>query len=62
MLLCWQHAPGVPKVLVGNRLHLAFKRQVPELDAELYAAKNRMAFFEVSPRVHSGPAARTRDM
>ncbi|CAG9137331.1 unnamed protein product [Plutella xylostella] len=44
-----KHAPGVPKVLVGNRLHLAFKRQVPELDAELYAAKNRMAFFEVSP-------------
>lgn len=44
-----QQAPGVPKVLVGNRLHLAFKRQVSERDAELYAAKNRMAFFEVSP-------------
>ena len=44
-----QHAPGVPKVLVGNRLHLAFKRQVGERDAEAYAAKNRMAFFEVSP-------------
>lgn len=44
-----QHAPGVPKVLVGNRLHLAFKRQVGERDAETYAAKNRMAFFEVSP-------------
>lgn len=44
-----QHAPGVPKVLVGNRLHLAFKRQVGERDAEAYAAKNHMAFFEVSP-------------
>ncbi|CAG5101204.1 Similar to Rab40c: Ras-related protein Rab-40C (Mus musculus) [Cotesia congregata] len=43
------HAPGVPKVLVGNRLHLAFKRQVGERDAEIYAAKNHMAFFEVSP-------------
>lgn len=44
-----KHAPGVPKVLVGNRLHLAFKRQVQERDAEQYAAKNHMAFFEVSP-------------
>ncbi|KAI5651804.1 ras family domain-containing protein [Phthorimaea operculella] len=44
-----KHAPGVPKVLVGNRLHLAFKRQVQEREAEQYAAKNRMAFFEVSP-------------
>lgn len=45
----FQHAPGVPKVLVGNRLHLAFKRQVQEREAEQYAAKNHMAFFEVSP-------------
>jgi Ras family len=45
----FQHAPGVPKVLVGNRLHLAFKRQVGQREAEMYAAKNRMAFFEVSP-------------
>ncbi|XP_008555016.1 ras-related protein Rab-40B isoform X1 [Microplitis mediator] len=44
-----EHAPGVPKVLVGNRLHLAFKRQVAEREAEVYAAKNHMAFFEVSP-------------
>lgn len=44
-----QHAPGVPKVLVGNRLHLAFKRQVSTRDAETYASKNSMAFFEVSP-------------
>ncbi|GLH04734.1 Ras-related protein Rab-40C [Gryllus bimaculatus] len=43
-----EHAPGVPKVLVGNRLHLAFKRQVGAREAEAYAAKNRMAFFEVS--------------
>ncbi|XP_069122835.1 ras-related protein Rab-40C-like [Argopecten irradians] len=44
-----QHAPGVPKILVGNRLHLAFKRQVSEATAEAYALKNDMAFFEVSP-------------
>lgn len=44
-----QHAPGVPKVLVGNRLHLAYKRQVSEISAETYAIKNDMAFFEVSP-------------
>jgi len=44
-----EHAPGVPKVLVGNRLHLAFKRQVGAREAETYAAKNHMAFFEVSP-------------
>lgn len=43
------HAPGVPKVLVGNRLHLAFKRQVGTRDAEAYASRNGMAFFEVSP-------------
>lgn len=47
-----QHAPGVPKVLVGNRLHLAFKRQVDQLEAEEYAAKHGMAFFEVSPLVN----------
>ncbi|XP_034243274.1 ras-related protein Rab-40C [Thrips palmi] len=44
-----EHAPGVPKVLVGNRLHLAFKRQVGTREAEAYAFKNRMSFFEVSP-------------
>ncbi|KAL3876885.1 hypothetical protein ACJMK2_034666 [Sinanodonta woodiana] len=44
-----EHAPGVPKILVGNRLHLAYKRQVSEMDAEAYALKNDMAFFEVSP-------------
>lgn len=44
-----QHAPGVPKVLVGNRLHLAFKRQVAAKQAELYASRNKMACFEISP-------------
>ncbi|KAF2369101.1 Small GTP-binding protein domain [Trinorchestia longiramus] len=44
-----EHAPGVPKVLIGNRLHLAFKRQVGQMQAEQYAAKNRMGLFEVSP-------------
>ncbi|CAH1793499.1 unnamed protein product [Owenia fusiformis] len=44
-----QHAPGVPKILVGNRLHLAYKRQVAETCAETYALKNDMTFFEVSP-------------
>lgn len=47
--LILQHAPGVPKILVGNRLHLAYKRQVSEGEAEAYAVKNEMAFFEVSP-------------
>lgn len=42
------HAPGVPKVLIGNRLHFEFKRQVNTRDAEQYAIKNQMAFFEVS--------------
>lgn len=44
-----EHAPGVPKVLVGNRLHLAFNRKVGERDAQTYAEKHSMAFFEVSP-------------
>ncbi|XP_038581916.1 ras-related protein Rab-40C-like [Micropterus salmoides] len=44
-----QHAPGVPRILVGNRLHLAFKRQVPTEQARAYAEKNSTTFFEVSP-------------
>lgn len=44
-----EHAPGVPKVLIGNRLHLAFKRQVSQSQAEQYAAKNHVNLFEVSP-------------
>ncbi|KAF0033201.1 hypothetical protein F2P81_015491 [Scophthalmus maximus] len=41
-----EHAPGVPRILVGNRLHLAFKRQVPTEQARAYAEKNGMTFFE----------------
>jgi len=47
-----EHAPGIPKVLVGNRLHLAFKRQVDQTEAESYAEKNHMGFYEVSPLVN----------
>ncbi|KAG1683016.1 Ras-related protein Rab-40C [Nymphon striatum] len=46
---CDEHAPGVPKILIGNRLHLAFKRQVSENIAECYAMRNDMMFLEVSP-------------
>ena len=42
-----EHAPGIPKVLVGNRLHLAFKRQVDQAEAESYADRNHMGFYEV---------------
>ena len=44
-----EHAPGVPKVLVGNRLHLAFRRQVSAPVAEAYASRWGMPLFEVSP-------------
>jgi len=47
-----EHAPGIPKVLVGNRLHLAFKRQVDQTEAEAYAERNHMGFYEVSPLVN----------
>ena len=33
---------------MGNRLHLAFRRQVAPAEAEEYAEKNAMGFFEVS--------------
>jgi len=39
----------VPKILVGNRCHLAFKREVSELVAEEYAHRHDMTFLEVSP-------------
>lgn len=35
--------------MVGNRLHLAFKRQVSVKEAESYASKHHMTLFEVSP-------------
>ena len=44
-----EHAPGIPKVLVGNRLHLAFKRQVAAKQAENYASRHKMTCFEISP-------------
>lgn len=44
-----QHAPGVPKILVGNRLHLAYKRQVTTEQARVYAEKLGVTFFEASP-------------
>ncbi|KAM8786869.1 LOW QUALITY PROTEIN: ras-related protein Rab-40B [Rhynchonycteris naso] len=44
-----EHAPGVPKILVGNRLHLAFKRQVPTEQAQAYAERQDVTFFEASP-------------
>ncbi|XP_077526993.1 ras-related protein Rab-40B-like [Haemaphysalis longicornis] len=43
-----RHAPGVSKVLLGNRLHLAFNREVGRQEAAEYAHKHGMAFFEVS--------------
>ena len=50
--MVFQYAPGIPKVLVGNRLHLAFKRQVHQEEAEEYAERNSMGFIEVSPLVN----------
>ncbi|XP_061405004.1 ras-related protein Rab-40C-like [Lethenteron reissneri] len=44
-----EHAPGVPRILVGNRLHLAFKRRVSTEQAQAYAERHAMTFFEVSP-------------
>lgn len=35
-------------MLIGNRLHLEFNRQCSVLEAEEYARKHKMAFFEVS--------------
>lgn len=41
-------APGVPKILVGNRKHLEFKRQISEKTARKYATKHDMRYIEVS--------------
>ncbi|CAK9291021.1 unnamed protein product [Gordionus sp. m RMFG-2023] len=43
------HIPGIPKILIGNRLHLEYKREVSQETAELYASKHNMEFFEISP-------------
>ncbi|VIO86226.1 Uncharacterized protein BM_BM10915 [Brugia malayi] len=45
---CFQHAPGVPKILIGNRLHLEFNRAVPRREAECFARKRNMQYFEIS--------------
>ncbi|VDM09935.1 unnamed protein product [Wuchereria bancrofti] len=43
-----EHAPGVPKILIGNRLHLEFNRAVPRREAECFARKRNMQYFEIS--------------
>uniref|UniRef100_A0A915HTI5 SOCS box domain-containing protein n=1 Tax=Romanomermis culicivorax TaxID=13658 RepID=A0A915HTI5_ROMCU len=43
-----EHAPGIPKILLGNRLHLEFRRRVSRDDAEHFAKKRKMEYFEVS--------------
>uniref|UniRef100_A0A1I7YP91 SOCS box domain-containing protein n=1 Tax=Steinernema glaseri TaxID=37863 RepID=A0A1I7YP91_9BILA len=43
-----EHAPGIPRILVGNRLHLEFKRAIPRKEVENFAAKRNMEYFEVS--------------
>lgn len=43
-----QHAPGVPKILIGNRIHLAFRRLIDRKQANVYAKKHNMKLFEVS--------------
>ncbi|VDO97581.1 unnamed protein product [Soboliphyme baturini] len=42
-------APGIPKILIGNRLHLEFRRQISRNYAEHFAGKRNMEYFEVSP-------------
>lgn len=48
MMFCFQHAPGVPRILIGNRLHLEFNRAVPRREAEYFARKRNMQYFEVT--------------
>ncbi|VDK63675.1 unnamed protein product [Onchocerca ochengi] len=43
-----EHAPGVPRILIGNRLHLEFNRAVPRREAEYFARKRNMQYFEIS--------------
>ncbi|VDO32519.1 unnamed protein product [Onchocerca flexuosa] len=43
-----EHAPGVPRILIGNRLHLEFNRAVPRREAEYFARKRNMQYFEVA--------------
>lgn len=43
-------APGVQKVLVGNKIDLAHKRKVPAADAQALADKYGMMYFETSAK------------
>lgn len=43
-------APGVQKVLVGNKIDLAHKRKVPQADAQALADKYGMMYFETSAK------------
>ncbi len=43
-------APGVQKVLVGNKVDLAHKRKVPAADAQALADKYGMMYFETSAK------------
>lgn len=38
----------MPKILIGNRIHLAFRRRIDKKQAEAYAKKHNMKLFEVS--------------
>uniref|UniRef100_A0A0R3S4R2 SOCS box domain-containing protein n=1 Tax=Elaeophora elaphi TaxID=1147741 RepID=A0A0R3S4R2_9BILA len=43
-----EHAPGVPRILIGNKLHLEFNRAIPRREAEYFARKRNMQYFEIS--------------
>jgi Ras-related protein Rab-8A len=43
-------APGVQKVLVGNKIDLSHKRKVPASDAQALADKYGMLYFETSAK------------
>jgi small GTP-binding protein len=43
-------APGVQKVLVGNKIDLSHKRKVPAADAQALADKYGMLYFETSAK------------
>ncbi|KAF8353862.1 hypothetical protein PRIPAC_95485 [Pristionchus pacificus] len=47
-----EFVPGIPRILVGNRLHREFDRAVSRKDAEAFASKRRMEYFEVSTLAH----------
>ncbi|MFH4973311.1 hypothetical protein AB6A40_000020 [Gnathostoma spinigerum] len=43
-----ENAPGIPRILVGNRLHLEFNRAVSRSEAMTFAKKANLQYFEVS--------------